>query len=225
MSALVLRVTLEEVEPAVWRELAVPESFNFWDLHCAIQDAMGWQDSHLHEFLAVRPGLRVPGVPREMRIGMPDEDGFESGTPTLPGWEVAIAPFFARRGSAVRYLYDFGDDWSHVVALRERRPAEPRERLPRCLAGARACPPEDCGGPYAYPEFLEAIRDLQHEEHAFLLEWVGGSFDPEAFDLGKVVFRDPEKYWRELFSPPPRRRKPAVPKGTKKRKGRGKKSG
>lgn len=198
---LVLRVTLEEVKPPVWREFAVPEDFDFWALHCAIQDAMGWQDGHLHEFRARRPGGRG-----EVRIGIPDEDDLPTASPTQPGWEVPIAPYFARRGSKAQYLYDFGDDWSHVVELRERRPAEAREQLPRCLAGARACPPEDCGGPYAYPEFLEAIRDPSHEEHAALLEWVGGAFDPEAFMAAKVRFRDPVKYWRLVFGAPPRRK-------------------
>jgi hypothetical protein len=132
-------------------------------------------------------------------------DGFGFGPPTQPGWEVPIAPFFLRRGSKVQYLYDFGDDGSHVVESRERRPAEPRERLPRCLAGARACPPADCGGPHAYHEFLEAIRDPRHEEHGELLEWVGGTFDPEACDAARVRSRDPDNHWRQLFGP--RRRK------------------
>jgi len=191
---MVLRVSLEHIAPAVWRDIAVPDSFSFWALHCAIQDAMGWQDCHLHEFHATEPGLR-----NTVRIGIPDGDDFPLDSPTLPGWDVEIAPFFPRRGSKLRYLYDFGDDWSHTVELSERRPAEAQERLPRCLDGARACPPEDCGGPYSYADFLEALRDPRHEEHASLLKWVGGAFDPEAFDAAKRRFRDPQKYWRTLF--------------------------
>ena len=49
-----------------------------------------------------------------------------------------------------------------------------------------ACPPEDCGGPWGYPEFLEAIQNPKHKQHEELLEWVGGEFDPEEFDLGAV---------------------------------------
>jgi hypothetical protein len=204
-----LRVTLEETEPPVWRELDVPESFDFWALHCAIQDAMGWQDCHLHVFRA-----RAVGAPGMVRIGLPDDDDFGLGPPRQPGWEVPIAPFFARRGSKVQYVYDFGDDWSHAVELRERRSAQPRERLPRVLAGARACPPEDCGGPHGYAEFLDAIRDPQHEEHAALLEWVGGSFDPKDFDPTSVRFRNPERYRKKLFGPGRRK-----PRGTKRESG------
>ncbi len=193
LSALHLRVTLDHVAPAVWREIAVPESFTFWALHCAIQDAMGWRDCHLHEFV-----VRWDGVPGVMRIGIPDEEEI-SNPPTRPGWSLPIAPHLPRAGSTLRYLYDFGDDWSHVVELRERRPAEADERLPRCVAGARACPPEDCGGPHSYADFLEAIRDPRHREYASLLKWVGGAFDPEAFDAARVRFRNPEKYWRKLF--------------------------
>lgn len=216
---LLLRITLEHIEPEVWREIVVPETFDFWALHCAIQDAMGWQDCHLHEFHIPRPG--EAGA---LRIGIPDEDEFDPDARILPGWNLPIAPYFPRIGSRIPYLYDFGDDWSHVVELCERRAAEPRERLPRCLGGARACPPEDCGGPHTYSEFLEAIRDPRHEDHASLLEWVGGSFDPEAFDPGKVKFRDPDKYWRELFGPPLRRTKRAAKKTAKKAKRRSKKS-
>lgn len=201
VSALVLRVTLEHIKPEVWREIAVPETFDFWALHRAIQDAMGWQDCHLHEFHVPRPG--EAGA---LRIGFPDEDEFDPDARILPGWNPPIAPYFPRIGSRVPYLYDFGDDGSHVVELRERLPA----------GGLR--------GPHMYPEFLEAIRDPRHEDHASWLEWVGGSFDPEAFDPGKVMFRDPEKYWRQLFGPPLRRTKRARSKGAKKGKGRAKES-
>lgn len=59
-------------------------------------------------------------------------------------------------------------------------------RHPVCLAGECRCPPEDCSGAPGFAEFLEAIRDTNHPEHAEMLEWIGGAFDPEAFDLSAV---------------------------------------
>jgi hypothetical protein len=85
-----------------------------------------------------------------------------------------------------RYDYDFGDDWKHIIEIEKTLPAEEGVRYPRCVKGERACPPEDCGGPYGYPYFLDKIQDPKHEEHEDTLEWIGGEFDPEEFDLDEV---------------------------------------
>jgi hypothetical protein len=85
-----------------------------------------------------------------------------------------------------RYTYDFGDSWEHVVTVEKTLEAHPTAKYPHCTAGKRACPPEDCGGPWGYDEFLVAISDPKHKEHDDLLEWVGGEFDPEKFDLSEV---------------------------------------
>jgi hypothetical protein len=84
------------------------------------------------------------------------------------------------------YEYDFGDGWHHSLVIEEISPPEPGVEYPVCLAGVRACPPEDCGGPWGYPEFLEILADPAHEEYESMLEWVGGAFDPERFDLARV---------------------------------------
>ncbi len=79
----------------------------------------------------------------------------------------------------------FGDSWEHSVVLEKILPSS-EHPTPYCLGGKRACPPEDSGGPWGYAHFLEAITDAQHPEHRDYLEWVGGSFDPEAFDRDEV---------------------------------------
>jgi hypothetical protein len=86
----------------------------------------------------------------------------------------------------IGYTYDFGDNWEHTVTIEKTLDAEPTAKYPRCTAGKRACPPEDCGGPWGYGEFLTAISDPQHERHEELLEWIDGEFDPEAFDVNDV---------------------------------------
>ena len=88
----------------------------------------------------------------------------------------------ARQGTAIRYVYDFGDDWVHRVVVEKVVQADPNRTYPRCVGGKRACPPEDCGGVWGYEEFLAAISNSDHPEHESMLEWVGGEFDPEAFD-------------------------------------------
>src|SRR3954451_3319534 len=84
------------------------------------------------------------------------------------------------------YTYDFGDNWEHTIQVEKTPAAEPGVRYPRCLAGKRACPPEDCGGPWGYGDFLEAVRNPEHEQPEDMKEWVGGEFDPEAFDIEAV---------------------------------------
>jgi hypothetical protein len=87
----------------------------------------------------------------------------------------------------MRYVYDFGDDWVHKVVVEKVLPADPRISYPVCVAGKRACPPEDCGGVWGYREFLAAISDPDHPEHEEMLEWVGGAFDPEEFDPSNFI--------------------------------------
>jgi Plasmid pRiA4b ORF-3-like protein len=84
------------------------------------------------------------------------------------------------------YTYDFGDNWDHAILVEKTLEAEPGVRYPRCVGGKRACPPEDCGGPWGYGDFLEAVGDPRHPEHEEMLEWAGGEFDPEAFDIETV---------------------------------------
>lgn len=79
-----------------------------------------------------------------------------------------------------------GDSWRHTIVIEKSVPAEAGVKYPRCIAGERACPPEDCGGPWGYPEFVDAIQNRKHKQHRELLEWVGGEFDPEEFDLEAV---------------------------------------
>jgi hypothetical protein len=89
-------------------------------------------------------------------------------------------------GDKFTYEYDFGDDWQHEIKIEKVLPPDPKQKLPVCIKGKRACPPEDIGGVWGYEEFLEAIKDPNHDEHAMYTEWIGDDFDPEAFDLDEV---------------------------------------
>jgi len=178
------RVALREIRPPIWRRIRVPETYTFWDLHVAIQDAMGWLDYHLHEFR-----MKNPSVGLQVRIGIPDEDGWDEDD-TLPGWEHKIAAYFTIENSRARYLYDFGDDWMHEVRLEKILPREDGVRYPVCVGGRRACPPEDCGGIYGYQEIVNGESEFQ--EHYL-------DYRPEAFEPSAVHFDDPGMRWRVAF--------------------------
>jgi hypothetical protein len=184
-------VVLPGTDPLVWRRILVPEAYSFWDLHVAIQDAMGWMDAHLHEFEVVDPNGQL------QRIGIPLDD-LDDIRPTAAGWDVPIAKVVVHGLGPVRYRYDFGDDWEHTLEL-EGLEAADGGPYPRCVAGAGACPPEDVGGTSGYADFLQIIRNPEHAEHAETLAWAGGTFDAHAFDPAAVEFDDPRKRWRRAF--------------------------
>jgi hypothetical protein len=188
------RVILQGTQPMVWRRILVPGTYSFWDLHVAIQDAMGWLDCHLHLFR-----LRNPGTGEVDQIGIPIDDPFDDMEPCLPGWEVAMARYFRGPGDRADYEYDFGDGWRHEVVLEVISDRLPSAQYPICLDGARACPPEDCGGTHGYKELLVVLCDPTHEEYPSTLQWVGAGYDPAAFDPRNVRFDDPKKRWQQAF--------------------------
>jgi len=185
------RIELLGVEPPIWRRIQVPVDYTFWDLHVAIQDAMGWLDYHLHVFHLVGS---------ESEIGIP----LDEVPQTLPGWELAVRERFAEYRPLASYEYDFGDSWIHEVRFEGYKPTEEGIVYPRCVDGARRCPPEDCGGVPGYEDFLRVMADPTAPEHESMLQWVGGSFDPEAFDPARIRFDDPAERWATAFSEPDR---------------------
>jgi len=176
----------------VWRRIQVPETYSFWDLHVAIQDAMGWKDYHLHEFSVVDSKTG-----RVIRIGIPDDETLDE-RPRLAGWKVRMARYLTYGTNPVRYRYDFGDDWEHTVEFEELVPSDGGP-YPRCVAGAAACPPEDVGGTRGYAEFLQVILDTRHPEHDAMLQWAGVGFDPHAFSPASVTFDNPRERWKTAF--------------------------
>ena len=182
------RVTLNEIRPEVWREIEVPIDYTFWDLHVALQDAIGWQDSHLHLFR-----VAIPGVAEPVEIGIPDPELSAQDSECLPGWLTPVRGLLRNVGDRATYLYDFGDGWEHDLVLEDLVPRVRGGRYPRCTAGERACPPEDCGGPGGYERLLEIIADPKHEEHEEMTAWLGRPWDAEAFDPAQVHFDNPKQ--------------------------------
>jgi hypothetical protein len=167
-----LKITLNGAKPPIWRRVKVSGATDLFDLHDIIQIAMGWTDSHLHQFVAGEK--RYGAADDEYDTGMIDEDG------------VRIDALLKKEKQSIDYEYDFGDGWGHKIVLEKITPATPDDVLPICIGGSRACPPEDVGGVWGYEEFLKAYSDKDHPEHEDRLEWAGEDFDPEHFDPDEV---------------------------------------
>jgi hypothetical protein len=162
-----VKITLEHIAPPIWRRVQTNDC-SLDELHDIIQVCMGWEDEHMYAFVI---------------------DGEESGRSSEAEYDsryVRLSEVVEEGHTRFRYDYDFGDDWEHTIDVEKTLPAEEGIRYPRCVKGERACPPENCGGPYGYPYFLEKIHDPEHEEHEDALEWVSDEFDPEEFDLDEV---------------------------------------
>jgi len=189
-----LKITLKEIEPPIWRRIQLPSTATFWDLHVAIQDAMGWLDYHQHLFR-----IKKPRAKKLIEIGIPPDDYFEDQPEIRPGWEENIEDFFVDPGRTAEYVYDFGDDWEHDILFEGILLKEKGVLYPLCITGARACPPEDCGGVWGYHDFLEIINNPNHEEHETMMQWVSGNFDSESFRAEDVTFDNPGKRWKKAF--------------------------
>ncbi|MBI3106125.1 MAG: plasmid pRiA4b ORF-3 family protein [Candidatus Rokubacteria bacterium] len=168
-----LKITLKDLRPLIWRRFQVPGDYTLDRLHRVIQRVMGWTDSHLHEYIV-----------RGRHYGTPSDEW--EGPPVVPERSARLCDVAPREKARFVYVYDFGDSWEHDVLVEKIVAPQPGQRYPVCLAGQRACPPEDCGGYPGYIEFVAATSNPAHPEHAEMLEWVGGAFDPWVFDLDGV---------------------------------------
>ncbi len=164
-----------DVDPLVWHRVLVARTIRLPMLDRILQVLMGWDDYHLHAF-------EIKGE----RYGVPDADWGPTGELNERG--VGLSKL-VDVGETFTYLYDFGDNWRHLVEVEAIEPVEVVLAHAACLDGARACPPEDVGGTSGYEFFCEAIADSTHEEYADYMEWSGGDFDPEAFSLSDVNAR------------------------------------
>jgi hypothetical protein len=167
-----LKVTLRDSHPTIWRRIQVSGDTTLAKLHHIVQEVMGWTDSHLHQFI-------VNGI----YIGVPDPDDW---THVENEKRFKLSQIVPGEKFKFVYEYDFGDSWEHTLVVEKILPPEPGVHYPVCLKGKGACPPEDCGGIYGYYGLLEALQQPDHPEHDEMLEWVGGEFDPEAFDLDGI---------------------------------------
>jgi hypothetical protein len=171
-----IKVTLAGTAPPIWRRLLVPASLTLEQLHDVLQLAMGWENSHMHDFQI-----------GQKRYGQPDPVEQFMGLPAVGNERTArLFSVLGKVGVKAVYTYDFGDTWEHEIAVEKILPPESGHEYPVCVDGKRHGPPEDCGGVPGFYNLMEAIGDPEHDEHEEMRDWLGDDFDPEAFSVDEV---------------------------------------
>jgi hypothetical protein len=168
-----LKLTLIDSQPPIWRRVEIESDVTLDHLHHTLQVVMGWTNGHMHGF---RVSQRAQPGTRQRLI--PIESSDEKAT--------SLSDLLRRPKDWCIYDYDFGDGWEHRLLLEKVVARSPGARYPLVLAGRGACPPEDVGGLPGYYHFLMVMNDPRHPEHEDMREWVGGSFDPTAFNAYEV---------------------------------------
>jgi Plasmid pRiA4b ORF-3-like protein len=182
-----LQVTLIDAHLPIWRQIQVPGEIRLSELHGVLQIAMGWTNSHLHQY---RIG--------EKDYGIPDAESADYLPELIDERQVQLEAV-AKAKTRFVYEYDFGDNWRHQIVVEEIVQPTHTVEYPVCLGGERACPPEDVGGVWGYAEFLQALDDPEHPEHEDYLTWVGGGFDRNKFDM-QLVNRTLRRFVQRLVT-------------------------
>jgi hypothetical protein len=173
-----LQVLLNGIQPAIWRRLQVSGTANLGWLHAVLQVAMGWTNSHLHQFICGEHMYADPSAQLEQ---------YEGDPPVLDERKFRVSELLKDIHEGLVYEYDFGDSWEHIVTVEKILPVDASTSAAAvCLAGSRACPPEDCGGIGGYVELLKALKNRKHPEHKSMKEWLGRPFDAESFDVAQA---------------------------------------
>ena len=168
------KIALQGTEPPVWRRLLVPGNATLSWFHAVIQVAMGWTNSHLHHFLIGKARYVDPRYDEDMGFGE---------EPDCDETKTTLAEVVPSKGAHFVYEYDFGDSWQHKIVVEKILSGGGIDVThAECVDGARACPPEDCGGVWGYANLLKILKDKKHPEHRTMKEWLGRPLDPEFFD-------------------------------------------
>lgn len=172
MSIYQLKITLLGTKPPIWRRILIESNTLLPDLHKILQTTMGWTNSHLHQFIHGRTFYAAPSEWDD--LGNIDYS------------HISIASLLKKEGNNLEYEYDFGDGWRHQILLEKILDKDKKQVYPICIAGERACPPEDCGGVWGYQDLLKTIKNPKSPEYEELMEWIGDIFDPEEFEIKEV---------------------------------------
>ena len=167
-----IKITLAWSKPPIWRRVIVRSDMTLDRLHDVIQWVMPWTDSHLHQFVVGKTYYALPNP--------------EFENDSLDEQEYGIADIAPNARNKFQYEYDFGDGWRHDLLVEKVLPPDPAFKHPVCVAGANACPPEDCGGIPGYYDMLEALANPKHPRHSECMEWMGEEWDAKQFDLDEI---------------------------------------
>ncbi|MCU0359627.1 MAG: plasmid pRiA4b ORF-3 family protein [Bacteroidia bacterium] len=173
-----LHLNINSIKPEIWRKILVKPTTTLFELHHIIQISMGWQNYHLYEFNV--NGYRMGSE----ALNGPELDKLQGKL--IDSIAVDLSDLYLEKGSSFSYEYDFGDSWRHTITIEDFVPSVKGQKLPLCLAGERACPPEDCGGIHGFENMIEILQDKSHPEYKEFKRWVGPKYNPETFDLEKT---------------------------------------
>jgi integrase/recombinase XerD len=151
-----LKITLLGIKPLIWRRFQVEDNITFSELHVIIQIVMDWENYHLHSFSCV------------------GDEG------------IKLSRILTQEKVEFFYTYDFGDEWQHQILVEKILFPKPNTTYPICLAGKRACPPEDCGGDWGYLNLLKIVKKPSHPEYREAKQWLGRGFKAEYFNVEDV---------------------------------------
>ncbi|TFF97609.1 MAG: plasmid pRiA4b ORF-3 family protein [Promethearchaeota archaeon] len=192
-----LKITLRGINPPVWRRVVLSSYTSFSKLHELIQEYFSWEGYHLHEFYFPHPKNPRDRV-RIMGIIEWDEDVDMSYYHFLAN-NVRLCDVLSKDQKRVYYLYDFGDNWIHLIQLEKMYPYDERFVGPLCVGGKRAAPPEDSGGPYGFQENLKFLEKLNQESVEGILKWMGKDYDPHK--VKEIGIRLSPKKLEGIFGP------------------------
>lgn len=173
-----IKITLQGSKPSIWRRVVIPSDLSLPDFHKVIQTTMGWTNSHLHQFVKNRT-YYSPEMEDESLWDEEDDDDLDYS-------KYKVSDLLRKTKDKVKYEYDFGDDWVHVIVLEKIIDESMDINDVTCLAGENSCPPEDCGGLWGYYNMLEILKDTDHEEYEEYIDWLSDEFDPTYFDIEEV---------------------------------------
>lgn len=169
-----IQIALKGFKPKIWRRLLVSSDILLPEFHKIIQVAMGWTNSHLHQF-----------IKKNVYYGELSEDDWDD-FPIKDYSKIKLSFLLKKENDKFKYEYDFGDGWEHDIILEKILPLNDNFKNPICLAGKMNCPPEDCGGVWGYSAMLKILKQPNHKEYGSYIEWLGGKFNPEHFNMDKV---------------------------------------
>lgn len=166
-------VIIAGIRPEIWRDIQMSNNMTLDHLHCAIQGAFGWKNSHLHQFIISA---------NEVYTGF-GEDG-QDDLIKIDSRKITVGSILERNlKRGIAYEYDFGDSWRHIIFFKGGIPLPQPLKMPKCISGERCGPPEDCGGPRGFQEFVEIMSNPRHKEYKSMKQWYGGTFDQDKFSL------------------------------------------
>jgi hypothetical protein len=166
-----IKVTLKGTMPPIWRRFLTHRDIDLDKFHLILQSVMGWTNSHLHQFSSGSTIYSTPDDDFYFEMESEDESKYK------------LSDLLKKEKDWITYEYDFGDGWEHTILLEKILDYDDKLKIPKCIKGKRACPPEDCGGVWGYQNLLGVISNALHPEYEEMLEWLGGEFDPEEFDI------------------------------------------